>query len=498
MKIQLKPIIASILLTGVVSSPAMAASKQALEASVAQLQREVNSLKTQINTNTAAISEQNSPHAYQAHAEQASKNRSASIVEYMPFDPDVPGQAYVSTGPYVGINIQFAGNNLIVNSPYVNTDVQLLSIRKKIVNQLATLMGESIHKPAHSHLLFSGIIESQANYTNWGGAPSTTDIDLTNVSLDATIFGPSEWILGFIDLTYDGTSPKYSPYTATSNYRVSNSRIFVNRAFVTLGNFNCSPFYTTFGQFYVPFGVYSSVMISEPLTKIITRIKARSVLVGMQQQSKNAFYAAAYIFRGDSHANSVPKVSNGGINLGYKFNLGFVNGNIGGGVVGNIADSAGMQIGVGFQNNEQIVHRVPGYNIHAMFNLSDHIDLIAEYVTASTKFNPIDMSYNGSGATPKAYDLEAAYSFPLFDNRPSSIGIGYSKSNEALAINIPMSRTYVVFNTSLRRNTLQSLEFRHDRQYAASSYATGAGSTTLVQQQGKPDNAITAQFDYYF
>jgi hypothetical protein len=116
------------------------------------------------------------------------------------------------------------------------------------------------------------------------------------------------------------------------------------------------------------------------------------------------------------------------------------------------------------------------------------------------------MSYNGHGAKPSALDTEASYSFYAW-SKPSSIGVGYGKSNQALSLNLPLARYSLVFNTSLWRNTLQSLEFRHDREYAASDTGngpTGAETPTesctssVCSQTGKSDNAITAQFDYYF
>lgn len=484
----------------------LSAQASQLKKTVSSLQKEVNALEHQVNQTSKSIKTQKSSSSPAANNKLSNNMSGKQLVkliqeehEFLPFDLDVPGQAFVSTGPYVGVPFQFAGNDLIVNTPSIDNDVQLLKIRKSITEQLKVMGGEIVKEPYHSHLLLSGVIEGAANYTDNGGSPSTTDIDLTNVSLSGLILGPSPWLLGYFEFTYNPSTPASDVFGGTSQFRVGDSRLMLNKAFVTFGNFSESPIYGTFGQFYVPFGAYSSVMISSPLTKILTRTKARAIQLGFQQQNDvSAFYGSAFIFRGETHANSVAKVNNGGLNAGYKFATPYVKGKIGAGVLGNIADSGGMQTAGGFQTAEQIVHRVPGYNLRGSLSIASHLDLIAEYVGASTSFNPNDLSYNGNGAKPWATDLEAAFSMDIFDAKPSSLGIGWSQSNEALALGLPLTRTYVVLNTSWWRNTLQSLEFRCDREYAASDTASGGGAVAAPNGTGKLDKAITASFDYYF
>jgi len=542
MKIQLRSCAAILCLAGLIALPTLAIASTATSSDNQELQRQLSSLQKEVKNLESQISANKTQTDYQQaqarHARRVATRRttqktnapvdnvpsqransvssSASVEplsktdlvrmiqeerDYLPFDLDVPGQAFVSTGPYVGVPIQYAGSNLIVNSPSVNTDLILLKIRRSIHRQLLAMGGELFKEPYHSHLLLSGVLEGVAGYLDRGGYPSTSTIDIDNVSIDAFFIGPSDWLQGFIELNYDNGPP------AGSFYVVSNSHVFVNKAFVTIGDLLRSPIYGTFGQFYVPFGTYSSVMVSNTLTQLLARTKARAIELGFNIPGDNAPYGSVYIFRGDSHAASVSKINNGGINIAYKFKYGTVSGNIGGGFIANIADSGGLQYGAGFRFYEQLHHRVPAYNLRGMASLGNRLTFIAEYVGARSSFNPNDLSFNGAGAQPWAIDMQGAYSFTILDNKPSAVGIGYDTSNQALALGIPLARYFVVFNTSLWRNTLQSLEIRHDRNYPASNTANGPVAAEAVPgactsftctSTGKSDNAITAQFDYYF
>lgn len=432
----------------------------------------------------------------------------------LPIDWDNPGQSFVSVGPYVNIPVQFSGNNLIINDPKINNDVALLKLRKAAHQGLIAGGVHTEEETHHSHLILSGNLEGAAQYIQYGqqggnggsgNNGSSSNINLSNAEINAFLLTPSPWVSAFMAISYeDGRN------ATLSNSRVLDSRLFLSNAFIIIGNFNYSSLYGTLGQMYVPFGTYSSAFASAPLTKRLARTKARAILGGVQQQSENAFYTALYTFQGDSHAGATSRINNGGINVGYRFvvpSMNF-NGDIGAGWLGNIADSVGMQNtgnqpqfngfgGPSSYGNEKLVHRVPAVDLRGKFSLGNAVDIIAEYVGATTSFNPNDLSFNHRGAKPWATNTEINYTFQLFD-KPTSLGIGYTQAREALALGLPEKRVGAVMNTSIWHNTVQTIELRHDMNYAANAVANGSGVAPLVSGLGTSDNVITLQFDVYF
>jgi len=426
-----------------------------------------------------------------------------------PIDIDVPGQSFVSTGPYIGVPLLYSGGNLIINSPNINEDVTLLNMRKAIRERLVAL-GRPIEED-HAHLLLSGIVEGQVFYESPGVGATTSGVDVSSAELDAYILGPSSWTSGLLAFNYDsdvGTNTG----ALSSNSRTSNSRVFVSKAFITIGDFQKSPVYGSIGQMYVPFGTYSSNMLSSTLTKILGRTKERALLVGYQQQGANALYGSIYVFGGPTYVGSQNRLNNSGINLGYRYALGErYSGDVGVGVIANLADSVGMQFngnrspqfgGFGAPNNygnEQLVHRVSALDLRGLFSIGKSIDIVAEYVAALSAFSPADLTFNTHGAKPQALNVEFAYTFSIFE-KPSTIAVGYGKSKDGLALGLALDRYSIVFNTSIWKDTLQGLEFRHDINYAAGNFATGNGTavTKLITGAGKSDNMLTAQFDIFF
>jgi hypothetical protein len=533
MKQRLKPLAVSLFLLGVIATPAIAESTdqgtdqqmQRLERQVNQLQDELKSMKSQlksshkksakhkqqktVTTETTAVSN-TSDQSPDAIKPAGSLNTSAQAFT---IDSDVPGKSFVSTGPYIGVPLIYSGGDLIINNPSVNQDVALLNVRKAIRTKL-TALGRA-DEADHAHLLLSGIVEGQASYRKPGNGSTQSDVDLSAAELDGYVLGPSSWTSGLIAFSYDDSAGT-SEGSFGNNSRSQNSRIYLNKAFITIGDFSKSPLYGTIGQMYVPFGTYGTNMISSPLTKILGRTKARAIVVGFQQQSENALYAAGYAFRGDTYAGATSRLDNGGVNVGYRYTIGqSIHGDFGGGVIANLADSVGMQnngnsapqfggFGATGNGNENIAHRVPAMNLRGQFSIGDHIDLLAEYIGAINSFSRNDLTANTHGAKPQALNAEAAYTFSAFE-KPSSVAVGYGKSKDALVLGLPAQRYSLVFNTSWWKDTLQSIELRHDINYAAGNYASGSGTgtgtagvTQVIHGSGRSDNMITAQMDIYF
>jgi hypothetical protein len=522
MKRQLTSLFISLCALSLVTAPTFAADIDAdqkilvLEKQLTQLQQEVSALKTQKVSSKTTKHKHTSKKTVEKTVIHGPEMLPTEGAKFLPVDMDVPGQSFVSSGPYIGVPLEYSGANLIINTPSVNQDVTLLKLRRNIRHRLAELGRPE--ESDHSHILLSGMVEGQALYKNLSSSNPQSDIDLTSVNLDAYVLGPSHWTSGLIELSYDNDLGSNSG-SFSSTDRNWNSRVFINKAFIVIGDFSQSPIYSTLGQMYVPFGVYSSSLVSSPLTKLLARTKARALVLGFDQQEADAFYGAAYIFRGASHASTRSGINNGGLNLGYRFKTGLFDVSFNGGVIANIADSQGMQdtgnqpafdgfggpsvtttsgssVVIVNTGNEQLVHRVPAYDARAKVSIGQSIDLLGEYITASTHFSSNDLSMNSHGARPQALSAEAIYTFPWIV-KPTSVTLGYGMSKDALAIGLPAQRYSVALNTSLWQDTLQSLEFRRDINYPASATSSGSGIAG-PSGTGTSNNMITAQFDLYF
>ena len=86
--------------------------------------------------------------------------------------------------------------------------------------------------------------------------------------------------------------------------------------------------------------------------------------------------------------------------------------------------------------------------------------------------------------------------------KPSSLGLSYQWSQDTLAINLPKHRISGVFNISIWKDTIESLEYRHDIDFNVNDYANGISAPGLFNQNtlgtGRTADAVVAQIGVFF
>jgi hypothetical protein len=431
-----------------------------------------------------------------AHWSQADVNIVAS--EHPIFIVGTP----VISSPYIGINSEYNASDLVVNQPYVNEDLYLLQQQKQI---FAYFHKNDYPIPTTPVVNLSGKIESQifhtSHFDNFQNN-AATDINLTGIELDTEIL-VNQWTTGLIAFVYDNSPPNMSPR------RIDNSNVFLERGFLTIGNLAKFPMYGTIGQFYVPFGQYSSAMISDPFTKTLGRTKARAVALGFSKKfdAENNLNLAAFVFRGPSRTSIENRgLHNYGANVDYTFTKPKWNIDVAGSYIRSIADALGMQHNGnseapgnfrGFATNEatELLNPVPGVDTRGTLGIGA-FSLTGEYVTASRSFSQKVLSFDERGAKPAAFHTEAAYKFNVLE-KPSAVIIGYDQSKDALGLLIPKKRYIATVSTSIWKDTIESLEFRHDIDYSVTDVAIGQ-RLNPINGTGKSGNTLTLQIGLYF
>lgn len=403
----------------------------------------------------------------------------------------------IVTSPYTGDRPAFDGSDYIVNISSINRDIRLMEQRRRFYHTYETLGYPAPNVPI---IAISGKAEPVVSFDNPYIGNARNDITLGSSELDvAAILNKS--VEAFISMAYDDTPPAVGP-------AVNNSAFRLNMGFVNIGNLDKTPFYFTAGQLFAPFGRYSSSMISSPLTMILARTKVRPFILGYKSPSSSGPYAAAYGFMSETTLNNADM---GGINVGYIFSRPNLFADVGAGLIGSLADSQGMQLNgspplttfAGFAsptNGNEAINAIPGINIHGNISI-DRYSFTAEWVGASRHFKSQDLSFNGQGAKPQAAQVEAGITFKAFD-KPASFALGYQWSKETLALNIPKNRISGVFNISLWKDTVESIEYRHDTDFNSNTYANGASAPGLTNVNtvgtGSSSDTVVAQIGVYF
>ncbi|MFP4463450.1 MAG: LbtU family siderophore porin [Guyparkeria sp.] len=320
----------------------------------------------------------------------------------------------------------------------------------------AILAGQAIAEAEESErypqVTVGGAVEVEAYHASPFTGSDESDIVLATgaLGLEAAI---NEWITAEISTLYEENDTPLEIDTASVMLGAEDS-VWSARA----------------GQFYVPFGVYETAMVSDPLTLELGETRETAIAAGIGQ---GGFNAEVYAFNGDLDDEN--QVDNVGATAGWAGNVGEAELALSAGYMNSLGESDGIEGAI-----EESTDEVGAWTASATLGLGEAM-LVGEYLTASDSFRASELAFDGDGARPAAWNVEASYGFDLI-GRPARAGIGYQGTDEALALELPESRVIAALSVEIFPHTALSFEYAADEDYDVADGGTGESAGTFLTQ----------------
>ncbi len=297
---------------------------------------------------------------------------------------------------------------------------------------LVTLLGLQSGAYAAPTVNIAGLVEVEAYHSEDAGDLSVTTVE---VGLAAQV---NEKVSAEVVLLHEGEETDFGVDTETVSLTISDHLRL------------------TTGQTYVPFGVFGSYMISDPLTMELAETNATAL---QADYTTGPLSASLYTFNG---VNADENIDNWGANLAYTsdhllLTLGYL---------ANLGDTDGIAA-------DTIDNKVPGMSLSAGVNLGG-FSLIGEYISALDEFqvgdgnsDPLDGYQFTTRALPSAGNLELAYAIEA-----TTLAMGIQTTGEAEALGLPEKRIVAGVSHQVLENSVIALEWTGDEDYAGNSSDT--------------------------
>ncbi len=314
------------------------------------------------------------------------------------------------------------------------------------------------------HVEFSGIVEVEAGASESYDHSPSSDLSLATVQLGMDVH-ITEWSHAHLVVLYEEGE--------------ENDHLAIDEGTITLGNREKFPVGLTMGKKYLPFGLFLTSMVTDPLTLSLGEIGETAVEVGFQAAG---LYGSAYLFNGDlGERHEDDKIDSYGAHVGFAQKIGDLSYEIGVDWLSNIADTDG--IGDYLSDvvlDDTVEEYVPGLGGHLLMAYGP-VSFFAEYIGALASFDPLEMAFDAAGARPRAWGVEMGYSTEI-RGRETHFAVGYQGTAEALALELPESRYLAAVRMTILENTSLALEYVHDEDYDSKEGGSGDNGTAATLQ----------------
>ena len=343
---------------------------------------------------------------------------------------------------------------MALTAPAVADEVELRKEIRHLKERVDQLEGEREMPALPEGLEFGGLVEVEGVSAEDYAGDETSDIVLATVELGLHAV-VSDWVEAKLLFLYEEDETDFG----------------VDEGTITLGNPEASPFSLTAGKMYVPFGNFTTGLVSDPLTLELAETRESVLQVGFEN---GGAYGSVYAFNGDTNDDGDDTIEHIGGNVG--FNVGGLDAGIG--YVSSIGDSDALQDTLNNANTLQ--DYVGGVNAYGVYS-SNGVTAVAEYVAATEAFDAGELAFNGQGAEPTAFNLEAGYQVTVF-GQPAEVAVAYQGTEEALALGLPDTRILAGVSVGLNHRAALSFEWAHDEDYDTDDGGTGEEADTFTAQ----------------
>jgi len=304
-----------------------------------------------------------------------------------------------------------------------------------------------------------GVIEMEGTHGSTFADVDSSDLALAKVEL-ALDAAPTDYVSAHVVLLYEDDG---------------NENIVLDEAFATLGNTEKNPVYLQVGRWALPFGGFDSDMNTSPLTKKLGETKESAALLGAAWSD---FTVEGFVYNGDSQKTGTDdKIDQWGVAFNFATEGDHSAYSAGASYLRNIADSDPLTTGLG-NNATTLNGYISGIEGHAAATYRN-ITLRGGYLTATKSFQTGELAFNGTGAKPSAWNLEAAFATSIND-KDLTIAATVQGTEQALALSLPETRLGGTVSLGVAESAALTFEYLRDKDYSTSDGGTGNDAHTAT------------------
>ncbi len=349
--------------------------------------------------------------------------------------------------------------------PAQNTpSVKDVDIEQQVTKILRHKEEERMQEEDFGHMInkyvdFSGVVEVEGSASQDFAGVNESNFELATVEL-GFVGKMSDWASAHITLLYE---------------EGGDDKVLVDDAHIILGNTDKFPLYLDAGRQYVPFGNFTTNMISDPLTVEIAETQETALQIGFKAAGA---YGSVFAFNGDTNeGGGDSQIEQFGANIGYALERDSFSLDIGMSYMNSIGDSDGL--GDILEEKDLLTaDYVDGIGAYAITHIGP-VSLIGEYITA------LDDIGNGTNFQPMAFNIETGYDFNI-RGLESTVAVAYQGTDD-MAGYLPESRFLGSFAIGIFPGTTFAVEWAHDKDYDKADGGTDESA-----------DAFTAQLAYEF